>query len=144
MRKIDTIILHCSATREGQDFSVDTIRKWHLKRGWSDIGYHYVIKLDGTVEEGRPLERSGAHTLNHNHDSIGVCYIGGYEKKKKKGKWVNKDTRTKEQKDAMQDLLLCLKKDYPLAIIYNHNQFSSKSCPNFDAHTEYKWISNFK
>jgi len=145
MRKIRKIILHCSATKEGQDIDAAEIKKWHVEgNGWSDIGYHYVIKLDGTVEEGRPLERSGAHTLNHNFDSIGICYIGGYEKKKKKGKWVNKDTRTPEQKDALQDLLLCLKDDYKTAVIYNHNQFSSKSCPNFDAHEEYKWISNIK
>ena len=78
MRKIRKIIIHCSATKEGQDIDAKEIKKWHVEgNGWSDIGYHYVIKLDGTVEEGRPIERSGAHTLNHNHDSIGVCYIGG-------------------------------------------------------------------
>ena len=62
MRKIDKIIVHCAATREGQDIKTDTIRDWHLKRGWSDIGYHYVIELDGTIGIGRPIERSGAHT----------------------------------------------------------------------------------
>ena len=79
MRKIRKIIIHCSATKEGHDIDAAEIKKWHVEgNGWSDIGYHYVIKLDGTVEEGRPLERSGAHTLNHNFDSIGICYIGGY------------------------------------------------------------------
>ena len=62
MRHLDKIILHCSATREGQHITVDTMREWHLKRGWSDIGYHYVIYIDGSVHEGRPIEKTGAHT----------------------------------------------------------------------------------
>ncbi len=79
-RKIDEIVLHCSATREGQDISVETIRSWHVDgNGWSDIGYHAVIMLDGTLELGRPLERSGAHVKGHNRNTIGVCYIGGVE-----------------------------------------------------------------
>ena len=149
MRKIRKIIIHCSATQEGKDIDAKEIKRWHVeKRGWSYIGYHYVIKLDGTVEEGRPIERSGAHTLNHNHTSIGVCYIGGVEKKKKKVgdkmKWIPKDTRTKKQKDSLQDLLLQIKCDFPNASVHGHNEFSSKSCPCFDAHSEYAWISNLK
>ena len=69
MRKISKIIVHCSATQEGKDISVDTIRKWHLKRGWRDIGYHFVISLDGEIEEGRPIEQSGAHTKGHNYEN---------------------------------------------------------------------------
>lgn len=146
MRKIRKIIIHCSATKEGKDIDAAEIKKWHTSdpRNWSDIGYHYVIKLDGTVEEGRPLERSGAHCLNHNFNSIGICYVGGVEKKKKNDKWIPKDTRTKEQKESLQDLLLTLKKDYPQALIYGHRDFSSKACPSFDARSEYAWISNIK
>ena len=146
MRKIRKIIIHCSATQEGKDIDAEEIKKWHLDRGWRDIGYHYVIKLDGTVEEGRPIEMSGAHTKGHNFHSIGVCYIGGVEKKKKKVKgklkWITKDTRTDAQKESLCDLLLRLKDDYPGAIVQGHNEFSSKSCPCFNAYSEYAYISN--
>lgn len=142
MRKIRKIIVHCSATPEGKDIDAEEIKKWHLKRGWRDIGYHFVIKLDGTIEEGRPIEQTGAHVKGHNYNSIGICYIGGVEKKKKNDKWIAKDTRTKKQKDSLIDLLLRLKEDYPGAVIHGHNEFSSKSCPCFDAYSEYNYISN--
>lgn len=141
MRKINKIIVHCSATQEGRDVATEEIRRWHLSRGWRDIGYHYVVQRDGTVEEGRPIEMSGAHTKGHNFDSIGVCYIGGVESEKKNGKWIPKDTRTDEQKEALVDLLCQLKDTYG-GTIYGHNNFSSKSCPCFDAKEEYENISN--
>ena len=99
MRKINKIIIHCSATREGRNYDVAEIRRWHLKRGWSDIGYHYLIHLDGKIEEGRPIERMGAHTTGQNRNSIGICYVGGVEAtRNSKGKFTPKDTRTLEQK----------------------------------------------
>ena len=114
MRKIRKIIIHCSATQEGKDVSVETIRKWHLKRGWRDIGYHFVIGLDGQVQEGRPIEQTGAHTKGHNFDSIGICYIGGVEAERgADGDWVAKDTRTDQQKEALDDMLCYLKIMYP-------------------------------
>ena len=80
MREINRIILHCSATPEGEHISTETIRDWHVnKRGWSDIGYHFVVLLDGTIEAGRPLDRVGAHTKGHNEDSIGICIVGGVD-----------------------------------------------------------------
>ena len=79
MRKINKIIVHCTATQEGRDIGVEWCRKVHLRKGWKDVGYHFVIRLDGKVEEGRPIEMSGAHTKGHNWDSIGVCYAGGVE-----------------------------------------------------------------
>ncbi len=143
MRKINKIIVHCSATQEGKDISVDTIRKWHLKRGWRDIGYHFIISLDGEIQEGRPVEQTGAHTKGHNYDSIGICYIGGVESERgKNGKWIAKDTRTPEQKEALEDILCSLKTLYSSARIYGHNEFSNKSCPCFNASEEYHWISN--
>ena len=143
MRKIRKIIVHCSATQEGKDVSVETIRKWHLKRGWKDIGYHFVIGLNGEVQEGRPIEMTGAHTKGHNFDSIGICYIGGVEAERgKDGDWVAKDTRTDEQKQALEDMLCYLKIQYPFARIYGHNDFSSKACPCFNASEEFEWISN--
>lgn len=138
MRKINEIIVHCSATREGQDISVDTIRVWHIKRGWSDIGYHFVIYLDGSVHEGRPLEKIGAHTIGHNANSIGVCYIGGMNKEYTKAK----DTRTAAQKESLKKLLLSYKKKYKDIKIYGHRDFANKACPSFDATSEYKWISD--
>ena len=140
MRKINEIIVHCSATREGQEISVDTIRQWHIKRGWSDIGYHFVIYLDGSVHEGRPLERTGAHTIGHNTNSIGICYIGGMNKEYTKAK----DTRTAAQKKGLENLLVSLKKKYKDIKIYGHRDFANKACPSFDATSEYKWISDGK
>jgi len=138
MRKIDKIILHCSATREGQHIDVDTIRGWHVNgRGWSDIGYHFVVYLDGSVHIGRPLKRSGAHTIGQNSNSIGVCYIGGVEKDGK----TPKDTRTPEQKATLEVLLWGLMKQYS-ATLHGHNEFAAKACPSFIVADEYKYLIN--
>ena len=131
MRDINKVIIHCSATPEGRDISLDTIRQWHIKRGWSDIGYHYVILINGTIQEGRPVERAGAHCKGHNANSIGVCYVGGVDQDMKP-----KDTRTPAQKIAMQKLLFELTDRYKGATIHGHNEFSSKACPSFDVQTE--------
>ena len=79
MRDINKIIIHCSATPEGRDVNTETIRQWHTAKGWSDIGYHYVIELDGSVNMGRDIDRIGAHTKGHNTGSIGICYVGGMD-----------------------------------------------------------------
>jgi len=132
-RKIDKIIIHCSATPEGRDISVETIRDWHLKRGWSDIGYHYVIDLEGKVHAGRPIEKTGAHVKGHNTGSIGICYVGGVEEDGK----TPKDTRTKDQKAALDNLLFILTDIFANVTIHGHNEFSSKACPSFDVQAEY-------
>jgi N-acetylmuramoyl-L-alanine amidase len=133
MREIDKIIVHCSATPEGRDVSVDDIRDWHVNgNGWSDIGYHWLITLDGSIEKGRPESRSGAHAKGHNSRSIGVCYVGGVDSAMKP-----KDTRTDAQKEALRCLLIDLLKRYPNAEIIGHRDVSSKACPSFDAKTEY-------
>jgi len=133
MRKIDKIILHCAATKEGHDIKTETIKSWHVKgNGWSDIGYHYVIELDGTVKKGRPMHRSGAHTKGHNTGSIGVCYVGGIDISKKP-----KDTRTEAQRTAMDELINELLTEYPNATVHGHNEFSAKACPSFDVSKEY-------
>ena len=127
MRDLNRIILHCSATREGKDFSVDTIRGWHVNgRGWSDIGYHWVIRLDGSIEVGRPLEKSGAHTKGHNKDSVGVCYIGGCDADGKP-----KDTMNPEQEKAWRMIVLSLRTLYGDLTIHGHNEFAKKACPSF-------------
>lgn len=132
-RKITEIIVHCSATPEGKDFTVDDIRRWHKQRGFSDIGYHYVIYRDGYIERGRSEHIAGAHCIGHNTNSIGICYIGGCSKTGK----TPKDTRTPEQKNALIELLKLLKMMYPKASIRSHKDFTNKACPSFDATKEY-------
>jgi len=133
MREIDKIIIHCSATKEGQEISEETIDEWHKARGWKGIGYHYVIGLDGIIEYGRPITETGAHVKNHNKGSIGICYIGGLDSVSKTAK----DTRTPEQIATLLELLRVLKKLHPNATIHGHNEFSAKACPCFDAYNEY-------
>lgn len=134
MRKITEIIVHCSATPEGRHHTVGDIRAWHKQRGFKDIGYHYVIYLDGTIHAGRDEGIVGAHCKWHNQHSIGVCYIGGVAKDMKSPK----DTRTEAQKKALLQLLRQLKKKYPGARIYGHRNFAAKACPSFDAKKEYQ------
>jgi N-acetylmuramoyl-L-alanine amidase len=136
MRDIDKIIIHCSATREGEEFSVDTIRSWHKKRGWADVGYHYIVHLDGSISYGRDVDIIGAHTKGHNTGSIGVCYIGGVEADGE----TPKDTRTLEQKESLLDLIKTLKRLNSKAVVHGHRDFAAKACPSYDATTEYKDI----
>lgn len=133
-RDIKEIIVHCAATPEGKNFTVKDIDKWHKQRGFTCIGYHYVIYLDGSIHTGRNLNLSGAHCTNHNYKSIGVCYIGGVAKDGK----TPKDTRTQAQKDSLIALLKELKAMFPNAKIHGHRDFACKACPSFDASAEYK------
>mgnify|MGYP003683321097 CR=1 FL=1 len=139
MRKIDTLVIHCSATPEGRAVSVETIRGWHMKKGWRDIGYHFVIGLDGVVHRGRPLGQIGAHVKGHNTGSIGICYVGGVTND---GLLDPKDTRTPEQKAALDALLTSLCLEYPIKRILGHRDFAgvAKACPCFDAVPEYRGI----
>ena len=135
-RNIKEIIVHCSATPEGKDFTVADIKRWHLQRGFSDIGYHYVIYRDGSIHTGRDESIIGAHCTGHNTNSIGVCYIGGCASDGK----TPKDTRTLQQKESLLSLLKTLKTKYPNAKIYPHYKFAAKACPSFNAEEEYKNI----
>lgn len=135
MRKINKIIIHCSATPEGRDVKTETIRDWHVNGNhWKDIGYHYVIELDGSVHKGRDESVVGAHCSGQNANSIGVCYVGGIAKDGK----TPKDTRTEAQKQSLLELLKSLKVKYPNATIHGHREFAAKACPSFDAKYEYK------
>lgn len=132
-RKIKEIICHCTATKEGVDMSVEAIRRYHIQdRGWSDIGYHYVIYRDGSIHTGRDVDVSGAHCKGHNTISIGVCYVGGLDSNKKP-----KDTRTDQQKAALIKLLKELKAMYPGVTIHGHYEFANKACPCFKPKEEY-------
>ena len=137
MRKINEIIVHCAATREGRDFTVEDITRWHKARGFATIGYHYVIYRDGSIHEGRPLEQIGAHCVGHNKHSIGICYIGGCASDGK----TPKDTRTPEQKEALLALLRRLKTRFPNATIHGHRDFAAKACPSYDAFREYRQLA---
>ena len=148
-RRITDIVIHCTASAFGKDLSVDDIRKMHKAQGWSDIGYHYVVTLDGKVHEGRDVDIIGAHVGGHNSNSIGVVYVGGLDKKGKAA-----DTRNDAQKAGLLSLLMDLRKLYPTARISGHRDFSPdlnhngivepweriKECPSFDAKSEYSRI----
>ena len=135
MRKIDKIIIHCSATPEGKDFTVQQIREWHVKgNGWRDIGYHFVIYRDGSIHKGRPIEQVGAHTTGHNAHSIGIFYIGVNTADNK----TPKDTRTEAQRLALIQLVRELKASYPSATVHGHNEFANKACPSFNVQKEHE------
>ena len=135
MRIITLFIIHCSAVMSNQQSGFREIDRWHRQRGWKNgCGYHYIIRRDGTIETGRPLEMVGAHCQNHNSHSIGICYEGGLNAKGKPA-----DTRTEMQKIAMRELLEHLHSKFPKAIVAGHNVFNPmKACPCFDAITEYE------
>lgn len=143
-RQIKQIHIHCSATREGQAITADEIRKWHIARGWSDVGYHYIIGFQ-QIEFGRPLGRIPCSARGHNKYSAAICYIGGLDSNGKP-----KDTRTERQKELLIKMIKQLKHIYPKATIHGHRDLSvdkdgdgvekhewMKSCPCFDAELEY-------
>jgi N-acetylmuramoyl-L-alanine amidase len=126
---INEITVHRTATPEGRDVSVDTIRSWHLANGWKDIGYHYVVLLDGTVEAGRPEAQIGSHVAGHNSRTLGIVYVGGVATDGR----TPKDTRTPAQKAALLDLAKALIAKYPtVRKVTGHNQYAAKACPSFD------------
>lgn len=150
---IDAIVVHCSATREGQDVRATDIDKWHKERGFSMIGYNYVIDLDGKVEVGRPLSMDGAHCntkgisgKSYNKHSIGICYVGGLDSRGNP-----KDTRTSAQKIALRSLVYNLMLVYPIVEVIGHRDASPdingdgkisknewiKECPCFDVKQEF-------
>ena len=142
MRKIDKIIVHCSATRKGKHFDVEEIRRWHVEgRGWKDIGYHYLIYIDGSIHNGIELNVQGAHVRGENKNSVGICYIGGMDKEG----FLPEDTRTTEQEVSLEILIKMLMCSYEGATLHGHNEFSNKACPSFIVEDEYKdIIEHFK
>ena len=132
VRQITGIVIHCSATKEGKDFSAFDIHKWHKERGFNGIGYHFVIYRDGSIHKGRPIEQVGAHTTGQNAHSIGICLIGGCAADGK----TPKDTRTEAQRAALIQLVSELKASYPSATVHGHNEFAAKACPSFNVQKE--------
>ena len=134
MRHITLIVIHCSAVKPDQQSSAAQIDSWHRQRGFHlGIGYHYVIRRDGTLEMGRPEYMVGAHCKNHNQHSIGVCYEGGLNARGDPA-----DTRTPQQRETMRQLINELLERYPKAIVVGHHNLNPlKACPCFDAIKEF-------
>jgi N-acetylmuramoyl-L-alanine amidase len=129
--KTNWIVIHCSATRGSQNFTAADIRRWHLDKGWKDIGYHYVIRRDGMVEPGRAESAIGSHVQGHNADSIGVCLVGGIDDTT----WKPADNFTPAQWRSLRTLVERLVKTYPSAKVLGHRDFPGvkKACPSFAA-----------
>jgi len=146
MRNINLIVIHCSATKEGIDYDVAQIRRWHMDgRGFRDIGYHFLIHLDGEIERGRSWDQPGAHAKGYNNNSIGVCYVGGLDAFSKP-----KDTRTVAQIHSLRAAVEIIKAMYPLIEVVGHRDLSvdlngdglitesewMKQCPCFEVKTD--------
>ena len=141
MRNIDSIIVHCSATKAGQDFTATDIDRWHRERGFNGIGYHYVIRLDGKLEKGRDVALAGAHCKGWNERSVGICYIGGLDENGRPA-----DTRTNAQKRVLYQIIMDLQREYNILQVLGHRDTSPdlngdgviepyeyvKACPCFD------------
>lgn len=134
MRKIEKIIIHCSATPPDVDIGVKEIDAWHKEKGWKGCGYHYVIKRDGEIQQGRTLEEIGAHTKGFNAKSIGICLVGGVDKNGKA-----RDTKTKDQEKSLKSLLRRLLAEFEGAEVLGHRDLDPhKDCPSFDVKT---WLN---
>lgn len=133
MRIITLIVIHCSAVRPNKRSSAKDIDLWHKKKGWNGIGYHFVVRRDGTVETGRDLSEPGAHVVGHNRYSIGICYEGGLDSAGNET-----DTRTPEQVKALRELVEEMHFCFPEAMIVGHRDLNpGKKCPCFDVIKEY-------
>lgn len=132
-RLINLVVVHCSATRCDQRYTVEECRRDHLARGFANIGYHYYITRDGEVHTGRPLYQEGAHAQGFNKYSIGICYEGGLDLQGRPA-----DTRTEAQRATLNALLRRLREDYPRALIVGHRDLNPhKACPCFDIGKEF-------
>ena len=133
MKSVDFLVVHCSATPETMDIGVEEIRKWHRQKGWLDVGYHKIIRRDGTIEDGRPITAPGAHARGFNQKSIGICLIGGVESDKK----TPEANYTHAQWDALDALVRDLLVIHPDAKVLGHRDlpYVNKACPSFDVLT---------
>ena len=131
LSNVDTIVIHCSATKASQDVDIHDVRKWHKAKGWSDVGYHFVVLQNGLIQYGRDITRQGAHVKGHNKTSIGICYIGGLDEAGKP-----KDTLTDDQARAISDLIeeLVCHDELQITRLLGHRDFPgvAKACPCFD------------
>jgi len=128
MREITEIIIHCSASPNDRGDTAEDVHRWHLERGWSGIGYHYIIERIGKLIGGRPLYWEGAHAKGHNKNSIGICLMGT-------------DEFDEHQWSMLSYLITHLMLKFPDAKVMGHNEISNKTCPNFDVQ---QWVGEFK
>jgi len=138
MRDIKYIAIHCADTKPSMDIGADIIRGWHIsERKWSDIGYHFVIRRNGMIENGRPVDRAGAHVANYNSTSIGICMVGGMSETGKP-----ENNFTDKQFATLYMFLKDLKATYKDAVIQGHRDFPNvnKECPCFDVK---KWMAEY-
>lgn len=132
MRRIDLVVIHCAATPPDMDIGADTIDKWHRERGWAGIGYHFVVRRSGVVENGRPVQTAGAHAAGHNASSIGICLVGGVRRDAMTGKLVAEPNYTGPQWEALRRLVEQLMRSYPNAKVVGHRDLDQrKECPSF-------------
>lgn len=132
-RKVAEVIMHCSATPAGRRVRLEDIRRWHVEeRGWRDVGYHFVVELDGRIRRGRPMRLAGAHCPGHNTASVGICYVGGLD-----ADMHPCDTRTPSQRRALSWLVALLRRYLGSLPVRGHRDFAGKACPCFDAASEY-------
>ena len=120
-------VIHCSATPPEHDIGASTIDSWHKQRGWDGIGYHFVIRRDGTVESGRDLDEVGAHAQGINFCSIGICLVGGVDSLGEPD-----PNFTKDQMSSLYSLAKMAKAWYPGIILIGHEEVSTKACPSFN------------
>ena len=142
-RTIDLLVIHCSDTRPSQDFTIEKLMACHKARGFGEYaGYHFYCRRDGTLYYCRPLNVKGCHVAGHNAHSIGICYEGGHREDSPPLVSKYEDNRTAEQKEALHELLSCLKGLWPEARICGHRDLPgvAKACPCFDAQKEYAYI----
>jgi N-acetyl-anhydromuramyl-L-alanine amidase AmpD len=137
MRSIHTIVVHCTATPKGRRVSVADVDRWHRQRGWSGIGYHALVGIDGAIWQGRDESRVGAHVKGYNTGSLGVAYVGGGNAAP------YTDTRTEAQKESLFEVIDDWMARYPIGRIVGHRDLDpGKACPCFDATAEYADLLN--
>lgn len=136
MKDVTQIIIHCSATPKSMNIGVAEIREWHLDRGWNDVGYHFIIRRDGTLEEGRDLSTPGAHARGHNSHSWGICLVGGID-----AEGNAEFNYTNEQMKTLGETLDLLNQLSPEAEVVGHRDLPNvhKACPCFDVRA---WLEN--
>lgn len=134
MRKIDLLIIHCAATTPTMDIGLKEIDRWHRQKGYLKIGYHYVIRRDGTIENGRPITEAGAHAINYNAASIGICLVGGLNAAGKA-----ECNFTEKQWQSLNKLVADIEHTYKGIKIIGHNEVANKACPCFNVQ---QWLKN--
>lgn len=127
------LIVHCAATPPSMNIGLREIRQWHKEKGWLDVGYHFIIRRDGTIEDGRDVGAIGAHCEGKNYTSVGVCLVGGVDASGKP-----QANFTPQQMQALKDVLAGLKVEYPEATVHGHREFAAKACPSFDVQ---RWLN---